>query len=61
MTSPRLNPMTAATEGSVTTGILAPLSNPGFRLPPLQMRPPEPASQKFRRPWPVQSGLDAGR
>ena len=59
MTSPRLNPMTAASEGSVTMGSLAPLTNPGFRLPPLQLRLPEPATQKFRRPWPVQIGLDA--
>jgi hypothetical protein len=40
-------------------GILAPLTNPGFRLPPLQLRLPEPATQKFRRTWPVQIGLDA--
>lgn len=50
MTTPR----TTATQQpeSMPLGILAPLTNPGFRLPPL-VRPAEVAGSKFRRPWPA--------
>ena len=58
MTSPRVNTMNAQSEGPISLGILAPLTYPGFRLPPLQQRPLEEVTEKFRRPWPVRIGLE---
>jgi hypothetical protein len=61
MTSPRPNAMISPNDSIVPFGILAPLKNSGFRLPPLEPRPDDVSSTRMRRPWPIQLVENAGR